>query len=62
MSVGIANGPPLAKVVSPAPQLVNSEHPAVYLEMTYKDYIKFQQSKPLDGRSCLDRVELPTVK
>eukprot|EP00268_Persea_americana_P009441 TRINITY_DN13791_c0_g1_i1.p1 TRINITY_DN13791_c0_g1~~TRINITY_DN13791_c0_g1_i1.p1 ORF type:complete len:352 (-),score=61.10 TRINITY_DN13791_c0_g1_i1:403-1458(-) len=61
ISVAIANGPSLGKAVSPVPLLVDSEHPEAYLAMTYEDYIKSQQSKPLDGRSCLDRVRLPNT-
>lgn len=62
MSVAIANGPSIDKAVSPVPLLVDSEHPEAYLAMTYEDYIKSQQSKPLDGRSCLDRIRLPNTK
>lgn len=62
MSVAIANGPSIDKAVSPVPLLVDSEHPEAYLAVKYEDYIKSQQSKPLDGRSCLDRVRLPPTK
>ncbi|RWR76547.1 LOW QUALITY PROTEIN: 2OG-FeII_Oxy domain-containing protein/DIOX_N domain-containing protein [Cinnamomum micranthum f. kanehirae] len=51
ISIAIANGPSLGKAVAPAPQLVDSEHPPAYCEMTYREYVEFQQSNRLDAKS-----------
>ncbi|XP_044475994.1 2-oxoglutarate-dependent dioxygenase 19-like [Mangifera indica] len=57
ISVGTANGPPLDTVVSPAPELVDRENqPARYRPITYRQYVEFQQSNHLDGKSCLSHV------
>lgn len=61
ISIAIANGPSLGKAVAPAPQLVDSEHPPAYCEMTYREYVEFQQSNRLDAKSCLDLVRLSNV-
>ncbi|XXG54180.1 hypothetical protein AAC387_Pa03g2128 [Persea americana] len=61
ISIAIANGPSLGKAVAPAPQLVDSEHPPAYCEMTYREYVEFQQSNRLDGKSCLDLVRLSNI-
>ncbi|XP_068639139.1 2-oxoglutarate-dependent dioxygenase 19-like [Aristolochia californica] len=59
ISIGIATGPPLDSLVAPAPALVESElHPPAYREMKYREYLQFQQSHRLDGKSCLDLVRL----
>ncbi|KAA8536426.1 hypothetical protein F0562_028904 [Nyssa sinensis] len=65
ISLAIANGPSLDTIVSPAPELVNNEShqtQATYIPMKYKEYLEFQQSNVLDGKSCLDRVKLTLVK
>ncbi|XXG54184.1 hypothetical protein AAC387_Pa03g2132 [Persea americana] len=61
ISIAIANGPSLGKAIAPAQQLVDSEHPPAYCEMTYREYVEFQQRNCLDGKSCLDLVGLSNV-
>ncbi|PSS02798.1 Protein DMR6-LIKE OXYGENASE 1 like [Actinidia chinensis var. chinensis] len=55
ISVVVAHGPSLDTVVSPAPELVESEsRPAAYMPMKYKDYMNLQ----LGGKPCLDHIQL----
>lgn len=59
ISVGIANGPPLDKIVQPAPELVKSgSRSAAYRGITYREYLKLQQSNELNGNSCLNHIRL----
>ncbi|KAG9450747.1 hypothetical protein H6P81_010712 [Aristolochia fimbriata] len=63
ISIALAHGPSLETLVRPAPELVDDEHhPAGYSEMKYRDYVEFQQSNKLNGKSCLDLVSFCTVK
>lgn len=57
ISLAMAHGPSLNKVITPAPELINDiSNPPAYVGMTYKEYIELQQSNQLDMKSCLDRV------
>ncbi|GMH16398.1 hypothetical protein Nepgr_018239 [Nepenthes gracilis] len=57
ISLAIANGPSLDTVVGPAAGLIDEEsHPALYMPMKYRDYMKLHQGNHLDGKSCLDRA------
>ncbi|KAI9200242.1 hypothetical protein LWI28_004819 [Acer negundo] len=59
VSIATAHGPPLQKVVVPAPELVHSENrPPAYRGIKYKEYMELQQSRPLDGKSCLTHVRI----
>eukprot|EP00268_Persea_americana_P009443 TRINITY_DN13791_c0_g2_i2.p1 TRINITY_DN13791_c0_g2~~TRINITY_DN13791_c0_g2_i2.p1 ORF type:complete len:359 (-),score=46.33 TRINITY_DN13791_c0_g2_i2:444-1520(-) len=61
ISIAIANGPSLGKAIAPAPQLTNGEHPPAFREMTYREYLDFQQSNRLNGKTSLDLVRLPNA-
>lgn len=61
ISIAIANGPSLGKAIAPAPQLTDGEHPPTFREMTYKEYLEFQQSNRLTGKTSLDLVRLPNA-
>ncbi|KAL5992596.1 hypothetical protein ACLOJK_013515 [Asimina triloba] len=57
ISVAIALGPPLDAKVTPAQQLLEKENCLPkYRGVTYREYLHFQQNKPLQGNSCLDLV------
>lgn len=59
ISVGTGHGPTLDTVVIPAPELVDgANNPPAYQGLKYKDYLDLQQSKQLDGKTCLDSVRL----
>ncbi|KAF9610813.1 hypothetical protein IFM89_025054 [Coptis chinensis] len=59
ISLAMAHGPCFDKIVTPAPELVDCDkNPPAYLGMRYKEYLELQQSNPLNGKSCLDRVRL----
>ncbi|KAK3023243.1 hypothetical protein RJ639_044409 [Escallonia herrerae] len=59
ISLGTANGPPLGKVVQPAPEFVDGENrPAAYRGIKYKEYLELQYSKELNGKSCLDSIRV----
>lgn len=59
ISIGMAHGPPLDTVVSPLPQLVERDgRGPAYRSIKYGDYLKFQQSKRLDGKSCLESLRI----
>ncbi|KAK0577251.1 hypothetical protein LWI29_030243 [Acer saccharum] len=59
VSIATAHGPPLQKVVVPAPELVHRENrPPAYRGIKYKEYLELQQSSPLDGKSCLTHVRI----
>ncbi|XP_030511054.2 2-oxoglutarate-dependent dioxygenase 19 [Cannabis sativa] len=57
ISVGIANGPALEAVVSPASKLVESQSPA-FVGMKYKDYMQLQQSNNLCVKSIMDSLRI----
>ncbi|KAK0577689.1 hypothetical protein LWI29_037107 [Acer saccharum] len=59
VSIAIAHGPPLQKVVVPAPELVHRENrPPAYRGIKYKEYIELQHISPLDGKSFLTHVRI----
>lgn len=58
ISVGTAHGPPIDSIVSPAPELVQEDHPPAYRGITYRDYLMLQQSQELNKKSCLDRIRI----
>ncbi|PIA51994.1 hypothetical protein AQUCO_01000104v1 [Aquilegia coerulea] len=59
ISVGIAHGPNLEKVVTPATELVdNKNNPPLYHGIKYKEYLELQQNNQLSGKSTLDRVRI----
>ncbi|KAI3417894.1 Fe2OG dioxygenase domain-containing protein, partial [Psidium guajava] len=59
MSIPQSIGPSPDTVVTLVEQLVDGENNrAMYTAMKYKDYLELQQSNPLDGKSCLDRVRI----
>ncbi|KAI9201529.1 hypothetical protein LWI28_024880 [Acer negundo] len=57
LSILASLGPPLDKVVAPAPELLHRENrPPAYRGITYKEYIELhRQTNSLDGKSCLTR-------
>ncbi|KAJ4964978.1 hypothetical protein NE237_016827 [Protea cynaroides] len=59
ISLAMAHGPSFDTVVSPAPELLNSEsNPPAYSGMKYRDYLELQQGNVLDRKTCLDRVRV----
>ncbi|XP_043707906.1 2-oxoglutarate-dependent dioxygenase 19-like isoform X2 [Telopea speciosissima] len=59
VSLAIAHGPSLDTVVSPAPELLNSEsNKPAYSGMKYRDYMELQQGSVLNEKTSLDRVRV----
>lgn len=60
ISIGIANCPAMNATVSPAdsPLIQNENFPPLYLPKKYSEYVEMQQTKPLDGKSCLDQIKI----
>ncbi|PHT98629.1 hypothetical protein BC332_32420 [Capsicum chinense] len=60
ISIGIANCPAMNATVSPAdsPLIQNERLPPLYLPKEYSEYVEMQQTKPLDGKSCLDQIKI----
>ncbi|KAK6277788.1 hypothetical protein POUND7_018111 [Theobroma cacao] len=61
ISIGTAHGPPLDTIVSPAAELVTNfvgQFSPAYRGIKYKEYLELQQSKSLNGKSCLDHLRL----
>ncbi|KAK6257037.1 hypothetical protein QUC31_000496 [Theobroma cacao] len=61
ISIGTAHGPPLDTIVSPAAELVTEfvgQFSPAYRGIKYKEYLELQQSKSLNGKSCLDHLRL----
>ncbi|KAM7520812.1 hypothetical protein LguiB_019774 [Lonicera macranthoides] len=59
ISLGTANGPPLDKIVRPAPELVDGEsRPLGYRGIKYGDYLELQYSHQLNAKSCLDLIRI----
>ncbi|XP_012069171.2 protein DMR6-LIKE OXYGENASE 2, partial [Jatropha curcas] len=62
ISIATVQGPSLDSVVSPAPELLDSERNAPnYFGIKYKEYLELQQSSNLDGKCNLDRVRIRAV-
>eukprot|EP01018_Ginkgo_biloba_P012180 Gb_17232 [translate_table: standard] len=49
-------------VISPAPHLVDDDHPAMYKKFTYEEYYRKFWSKDLEGKSCLEFFTFTGVK
>nr|XP_016434649.1 PREDICTED: protein DMR6-LIKE OXYGENASE 2-like isoform X2 [Nicotiana tabacum] len=60
ISIGIANSPAMNATVSPAasPLIQNERFPPLYFPTKYSEYVEMQQTHPLDGKSCLDRIKI----
>lgn len=59
ISIGTAHGPPLDKIVSPAPELVaEGGNHLGYRGIKYKEYLELQQSNQLNGKDCVEYVRL----
>ncbi|KAJ4822025.1 hypothetical protein Tsubulata_001599 [Turnera subulata] len=59
ISVGTAHGPPLETIVSPAPELASGgNNPPAFRGIKYREYLELQQSKQLDGKTCLDHLRI----
>lgn len=59
VSIATAHGPPLHRVVAPAPELLHRENqPPAYRGIEYKEYLELQQSGPLNGKSCLSHLRI----
>ncbi|TMX05082.1 hypothetical protein EJD97_002572 [Solanum chilense] len=60
ISIGIANCPAMNATVSPAasPLIQNERFPPLYLPKKYSEYVEMQQTNPLDGKSCLDKIKI----
>ncbi|EEF48570.1 2-oxoglutarate-dependent dioxygenase 19 [Ricinus communis] len=55
ISIGTAHGPPLETVISPAEELSN---PPAHLAIKFREYLELQQSRQLQGKSCLDSIRI----
>lgn len=66
ISIGIANSPAMNVTVRPAasPLIQNERFPPLYFPTKYSEYVEMQQTNPLDGKSCLDRIKIisPSLK
>ncbi|KAK1288527.1 Thebaine 6-O-demethylase [Acorus calamus] len=61
ISIAVAHGPSMDTVVTPAPRLVDGENPrSAYRGMRYGDFLDYQQSNPLNGKSVLDLIRVQT--
>ncbi|XP_009770092.1 2-oxoglutarate-dependent dioxygenase 19-like [Nicotiana tabacum] len=60
ISIGIANSPAMNVTVRPAasPLIQNERFPPLYFPTKYSEYVEMQQTHPLDGKSCLDRIKI----
>lgn len=60
ISIGIANCPAMNATVSPAasPLIQSESFPPLYLSKKYSEYVEMQQTNPLDGKSCLDKIKI----
>ncbi|XP_057974539.1 2-oxoglutarate-dependent dioxygenase 19-like [Malania oleifera] len=59
ISIGTAHGPPLDAIVSPSLELGHREgYCPTYHALKYREYMELQQSRRLDGKSCLDRIKV----
>ncbi|CAA0816096.1 2-oxoglutarate (2OG) and Fe(II)-dependent oxygenase superfamily protein [Striga hermonthica] len=56
ISVAVGHGPDLLSTVQPASPLVEKKERASFRPITYKDYIKFQQTTPVRGKSALQAI------
>ncbi|KAJ3676937.1 hypothetical protein LUZ60_002661 [Juncus effusus] len=58
MSIVTVVGPSLDKFVGPFSDLLSTESPAVFHGFKYRDYMEYQQSNTLAGKSALDLVRM----
>ncbi|KAK1288529.1 Thebaine 6-O-demethylase [Acorus calamus] len=61
ISIAVAHGPSMDTVVAPAPRLVDGENRrSAYRGMRYGDFLDYQQSNQLNGKSVLDLIRVQT--
>lgn len=60
ISIGIANCPAMNATVAPAdsPLIQNERLPPLYIPKKYSEYVEMQQTNPLDGKSCLEKIKI----
>ncbi|CAN4107931.1 unnamed protein product [Withania somnifera] len=60
ISIGIASCPAMNAIVSPAasPLIQSETFPPRYLPKKYSEYVEMQQTSPLQGKSCLDKIKI----
>lgn len=59
ISLAVPHGPPLPKVVVPAPKLVDDDGGwAKYRGLKYEDYLQIQQNSQLKGKSMLEVIRI----
>ncbi|CAN4111948.1 unnamed protein product [Withania somnifera] len=56
ISIGIANCPAMNATVGPAASPLS--FPPLYLSKKYSEYVEMQQTNPLHGKSCLDKIKI----
>ncbi|CAL5336622.1 unnamed protein product [Camellia sinensis] len=57
ISIRVSLGPEMTAIVAPAAQLLDEESEMKYKPITYKDYMRFQQSKVMrEGKSPLQAL------
>lgn len=56
ISVAVGHGPEMSTIVKPAAQLVNETDQ--YQSITYKDYVKLQQSITSRGKNALEKLKI----
>ena len=60
MSVGVVNGPEMTATVAPASPLVDEKNKAKYRPITYKDYMRAQQTSVVRGKHSLHDIMTTT--
>ncbi|KAI9077575.1 hypothetical protein K1719_040507 [Acacia pycnantha] len=61
LTVATLHGPSLDKVVAPALEFVDEDHPPAYLGMTYKQSLEAKGHDEIDVKSSLDKIRLPSA-
>ncbi|KAK4273955.1 hypothetical protein QN277_017254 [Acacia crassicarpa] len=61
LTVATLHGPSLDKVVAPALEFVDEDHPPAYLGMTYKQSLEAKGHDEIDVQSSLDKIKLPSA-